>query len=165
MDGSRFVEPISRIRGMTMPSPRAGLPRRQRGFTLIEILIVLVVVALLAAIAYPSYQNMVRKSRRADAVDALSRIQQAQERWRSNNATYAGSALLTSAWPAGLGQSATSPGAYYTLAITANSATGYTLTATAVAGKSQAKDSGCTTMTVTAAAANLTYTPASCWNR
>jgi len=40
--------------------------RRERGLTLIELLIVVVVVGILAAIAYPSYRDQVRRSHRAD---------------------------------------------------------------------------------------------------
>ena len=38
----------------------------QRGFTLIELMIVVAVVGILSAIAYPSYQEYVAKGRRAD---------------------------------------------------------------------------------------------------
>ena len=44
--------------------------KNNRGFTLIEILIVMVVIGILAAIAIPSYQNQLRKSSRA-AVQAV----------------------------------------------------------------------------------------------
>ena len=40
---------------------------RQRGFTLIEIMIVVAIVAIIASIAYPSYQAQVLQTRRADA--------------------------------------------------------------------------------------------------
>ena len=69
--------------------------RASAGFTLIEIMIVAVVLALLAAVALPSFLDSLRKSRRAEAFTALSAVQQAQERWRSNNAAYA--ANLTAA--------------------------------------------------------------------
>lgn len=141
-------------------------PRRLGGFTLIELVIAVAVVGILASIAYPSYLNQIRKSRRSDAVAALSEVQQAQERWRANNTTYAGSAELpTTAPPAGLGVIGTSKGGYYTMVLSANSATGYTLTATAVSGKSQAGDTGCSTLTVTVENGTARNEPPSCWSR
>ena len=38
---------------------------RQRGFTLIELVIVLLVISILVALGYPSYREQIRKSRRA----------------------------------------------------------------------------------------------------
>lgn len=131
-----------------------------RGFTLIELMIVVIVVAILAAVAYPSFLNQIRKSRRADAVDAAARIQQAEERWRANNTTYTATIAA-----GGLNLSATSVGGYYGMAVSAASGTGYTLTATAVAGTSQAADTGCTVMTVTVTNGNAVNTPAICWSR
>lgn len=121
-------------------------------------MIVLAVMAILAAIAYPGYQSSVRKSRRADAVDAAARIQQAQERWRANNTTYA-AAVGT------LGLGATSLGGFYTMSLSGTSGTGYTVTATAIAGTSQAADTGCTTLTLQWSGGNPVYSPTGCWSR
>ena len=51
-----------------------------RGFTLVELMIVVAIVAILAAIGYPSYQNSVQKSRRADGRAALQEAAARQER-------------------------------------------------------------------------------------
>lgn len=52
----------------------------QKGFTLIELMIVVAIVGLLAGIAYPAYTQSVEKSRRSDAMIALQELFAAQER-------------------------------------------------------------------------------------
>ncbi|MEO5353628.1 MAG: type IV pilin protein [Magnetococcus sp. XQGC-1] len=125
------------------------------GFTLIELLVVLVIVAVLAKLAWPSYRQAVYVSNRADATVALLNVQLAQERWRVNNATYG--------TLANLGMSSSSERGKYTIAITANTATGYTATATAAADSEQLNDTGCTTFTLTVSGSSETRTPTSCW--
>lgn len=83
---------------------------KQRGFTLIEMLIVIAVIGILAAIAVPNYRDYVIKSRRVDAKDALSAVQFSQEKWRGNNVNY--TETFTS-----LGVSTTSPQGFYTLEV------------------------------------------------
>lgn len=63
-------------------------PNRDRGFTLIELMIVVVVIGILAAIAYPSYQNYVLRSHRADAQAEMMNLAQAMERCYTINNTY-----------------------------------------------------------------------------
>ncbi|ARU89811.1 type IV pilin protein [Pseudomonas sp. M30-35] len=61
---------------------------RQKGFTLMELMIVVAIIGILAAIAYPSYQDYVLRSGRSDGQAWLMRIMQAQERFYSQNQTY-----------------------------------------------------------------------------
>lgn len=147
---------------------------RVRGFTLIELMIVVAIVALLAAVALPLYQSQVRKSRRAEAVSALSQIQQAQERFRANCPCYAHSITNATSTTcpatcpgtgtdAGLGIAAAT-GARYTYALTAVTAATYTVTATAVPGSTQARDTGCTTMSVGVTGGVATNGQPACWS-
>lgn len=66
------IHPISSMRSQT---------QHDRGFTLIEILIVVAIVGLLAAIAYPSYMSYVRNAWRAEGRAALLAEMQQQERY------------------------------------------------------------------------------------
>lgn len=159
------MDPVCRL--------RVRGPQRRRGFTLIEAMIALVVTGILVTVAYPSYSSQLRKSRRADAVAALAHVQQAQERWRARCPCYAASVTASnSGCPAtacettrGLGLGASSEGGYYALAVSNVSATGYTATATAAAGRSQADDDGCTILTVTVRNGRGIHTPSGCWSR
>ena len=125
--------------------------RRLNGFTLIELMIAVAVVGILLAVALPSFLDSIRKGRRAEAFAALSAIQQAQERWRSNNALYGTLSNLTIV-------SSTS-GGNYTLAVTANTATGYEATADG-SGSGQRNDGQCTKLSVRVDRGAITY--ASC---
>jgi type IV pilus assembly protein PilE len=60
----------------------------QRGFTLVEVMIVVAIVAILAAIAYPSYVESVRKSRRAEARAQLLEAAQYMQRFYSQNDSF-----------------------------------------------------------------------------
>jgi type IV pilus assembly protein PilE len=129
----------------------------RRGFTLIELMLVVAVASVLALVAYPSFMDSVRKGRRADAVAALAQVQQSQERWRANHASYADNAKLTPDLPDGLGIDASTSSGLYALNIDAANASGYTASATAVAGKSQSHDTKCTVMRVRLNRANIQY--------
>ncbi|OUS09957.1 hypothetical protein A9Q89_12240 [Gammaproteobacteria bacterium 53_120_T64] len=135
--------------------------KRSAGFTLIELMIVIAIVAILAAVAYPSYLDSIRAARRADAMDGLLTLMNQQEKYRANNTLYGTMLQITG------NATATSSDGYYTLTVTGNSATAYTLKATAVSGSSQAHDTGCTIPTLTVSAGNPrgVKTPAACWKK
>ena len=113
----------------------------QHGFTLIEMMIVVAIIGILAAIAIPSYQDYVRKSRRTDATVLLSSIQQAQEKYRANNVSYATTvASLGLTGNCGTGNlGIKSENSYYCVTLS-TTATGTTYSATATAQGAQTSD-------------------------
>jgi len=122
-----------------------------RGFTLIEIMIAVAIVAILAAIALPSFLDSVRKSRRSEAFAALSALQQAQERWRGNNASYGALTDLA-------GVSANTPNSHYSISVSVNgppAPPGYVATATGQGG--QAADGACKMLGVRVEGGNISY--------
>lgn len=125
--------------------------RKQRGFTLIELMIVVAIVGIVAAFAYPSYMDQIRKSRRADALIGLQGVTQRQEDYFTRNYSYANS---LSALGYGAGTTTDSPEDYYSLQLATLTpsacdgtriapCTGYEVSATPVAGTSQAGDKKC----------------------
>ncbi|MGE0372408.1 MAG: type IV pilin protein [Gammaproteobacteria bacterium] len=83
-----------------------------RGFTLIELVMVIAIVGILMAIAIPSYNNSTTKARRADGQTALMDVMVRQERFYTENNTYT---TNLAALPA----QAASPEGYYTIAAAA----------------------------------------------
>lgn len=62
--------------------------KSNRGFTLIELMIVVVIIAILAGIAYPSYDEYVKRGNRTEGQALLSEAAATQERYFSQNNTY-----------------------------------------------------------------------------
>jgi prepilin-type N-terminal cleavage/methylation domain-containing protein len=86
-----------------MRDPRA---RVQRGFTLIEMMIVVAVIAILAAIAVPAYFSQSRKSKASSEVSAMfAEMSTKEEQYKVEKGGYWGSAIST----AGQSSSATCP--------------------------------------------------------
>ena len=69
--------------------------RREKGFTLIELMIVIAIVGILASIALPAYQDSIRKSRRSVAQGELMSFANAMERYFTTNGTYVGATAAT----------------------------------------------------------------------
>ncbi|MBB6091842.1 type IV pilus assembly protein PilE [Povalibacter uvarum] len=56
------------------------MKQTQRGFTLIELMIVVTIIAIIASVGYPSYRQYVKRSARAEAKTALLENAQFLER-------------------------------------------------------------------------------------
>jgi type IV pilus assembly protein PilE len=66
----------------------------QRGFTLIEIMIVVAIIAILAAIALPQYTQYVTKARINEAIAGLSDGRVKMEQYFQDNRAYPGSCVV-----------------------------------------------------------------------
>lgn len=61
---------------------------RERGMTLVELIIVVAIVAILGMIAYPNYSQYQMRANRMEAKTALEQIAVHQERFYVNNFSY-----------------------------------------------------------------------------
>lgn len=114
--------------------------KKNKGFTLIEVMIVVAIIGILAAIAYPSYDEYVKRGNRAEGQAFLNEVAARQERYFSQNNAYVTSVDDIS--KLGLSKSSSETGKY-TLTISTNN--GYTLTAT-----QQFNDTKCGNLTLNA---------------
>jgi type IV pilus assembly protein PilE len=62
---------------------------KNRGMTLLELLIVVVIFVFLASVTLPLWNSQVQKARRADAKNLLLFVQIEQERYRADTGSYA----------------------------------------------------------------------------
>lgn len=97
--------------------------RNNRGFTLIELMIVVAIIGLLAGIGYPSYTEYVMRGKRSEARSGLLDAGAKLERYYSDNAQYADLATA--------GIQTSSDNGHYTISVTlANGNQDFTLRAT-----------------------------------
>jgi type IV pilus assembly protein PilE len=139
--------------------------RGQKGFSLIELMIVVLVIAILSAVAIPSYRKYVVRSHRVDAQRALTELAARQERFLYSNNAYATSL------PA-IGGSSAMAGSYYSVQIDPASAssagTTFSVVASAI-GTQKEDDKQCQTLTLDQAgrqgSTGTTADDPACWGR
>ena len=134
--------------------------QKQRGFTLIELMITVAIVGILAAIAYPSYVKYVQKSNRSEGLAMLADGSARMERFYAQNNSYA----VTDLTSIGFASATTnSPTGKYSLSLVGGSATATTYTLQAVPLGNQATDS-CGTLKVDQQGNKTSSTGATnCW--
>jgi type IV pilus assembly protein PilE len=154
---------------------------RQRGFTLIELMIVVAIVAILASVVLPSYQSQVAKTKRSEAQVALQSIAVAMETHYRKKLTYSSGPAIADLAPQFYANSnppnprqqyhiypqflpkdsssVTSATATYELSFETQSANAYKLKAQALNAQASA-DSACATLTLDHLGI---VSPAECW--
>lgn len=121
------------------------MPRIEKnlGFSLIELLISVAIIGILAGVAYPSYTDFVTRSNRAEAQRELMRLANLQEQVFVDTRAYAanmiGLGIATIAYTTETGN--------YVITVSAQTATTFTLTATAQSTQAT-NDSACSTITI-----------------
>jgi type IV pilus assembly protein PilE len=129
--------------------------RNQRGFTLIELMMVVAIVAILLAIVLPAFQDQVIRGHRAAAKTEMLEISNRQQQFLLSDRAYANTATLTAS---GYGLP-TEVSDYYDFAVTTGAGTVPSFLITFTPKGSQASDGA---LTLNSAGVK---TPAEKWER
>ena len=115
--------------------------KKNRGFTLIEILVVMVVIGILAAIAIPSYQSQLRRGTRSAAQAVMMDLANKQQLYLQGNRAYStGSGSVAEL---GISKLPDEVGSFYTFDVTADNTKApptFVITAKAISGTRQYAD-------------------------
>ena len=143
---------------------------RQRGVTLLELMLVVVIIAIISSFAYPFYSGYIVEAKRAAASSALLRVADRQQQFFLDNKSFADD-LTDLGFPAdpwviakdGRAVDGDDPGSVYSLSLSNVGATTYTATAAPLNGQ-LAADETCGSLTLTQAGARgASGSGTSCW--
>lgn len=121
--------------------------QRQKGFTLLELMVTVAIIAIIAAVAYPAFTKSAMKGRRADAKASLNQHAQALERCYATYGLYNSPNCATEVNSSQAFITQNSQKQYYSITGTLTGTT-YILAATAASTGPQANDTGCTILTI-----------------
>jgi len=127
----------------------------QRGFSLIELMIVVAIIAIISAFAYPSYQRYVIKTKRSVAQNALLQVADRQQQFFMDNKSFAAN-MTNLGFPAnpyvvddsGTPTVASDGDAVYSLSLSNVTATTWTATAAPLQGQ-LSRDTYCGSLSIT----------------
>ncbi|MDO6773741.1 type IV pilin protein [Shewanella sp. 3_MG-2023] len=131
------------------------LHNKNKGFTLIEVMITVVIIGILASIAYPSYTKFAAKGARADALSGLMNLTNRQEQFYLDHKKFTKNMKQ-------LGMDADPyivDNGFYEIDASVGNATRYTLQATAI-GTQATRDTACPVIQITS---DGVKTPTECW--
>jgi type IV pilus assembly protein PilE len=125
---------------------RSRSTRSQRGFTLVELLVVVFIISILSVIAYSSYQDSLVRTRRNAALGCLLENSQFMERFYTTNLRY-DQDLAGNAAPAPICTSGADVTNFYTISFVGGAPGQTTFSLQAVPTAVQAsKDTKCATL-------------------
>lgn len=144
------------MRSMTTAGARYRADR-QRGMTLIELMMVVAVVAILAIIAVPSYRRYSMRAQRTEAKAALMKLQTEEERYYLQNHAYTLDPTVL-----GFANSKSEDGRY-TIGIATTAGVTQDYTATATTSGSMTQDTDCKSFTIDSKGARTSSPDSNCW--
>lgn len=134
--------------------------QKQKGFTLMELMITVAIIGILAAVAYPSYIQHTVRANRSAAQSYMIGLANKQEQTMLDSRQYTTTTSDLLATPIEVSRN-------YTIAITLPNASAYTITATPI-GTQLARDTKCNKLTLSQTGAKgivdgTSSNPADCW--